>query len=124
MQHCRPMNTGELRDCSEITATVHDRYAIEVRPTPRWAVPLLAVAALAVATVTQAIGRTYGGRRVIVTDRDTGGVVGRFREGWLVDEHSPIGIMLTEARTMSADEFEARWLRSVDNRLLGSSPTP
>lgn len=109
------MDTGELRDRSDVT--VHDRYVVEVRPTPRWAVPVLAAAAVAVAAVSQSINGTYGGRRVVVTDRRTGAVVGRFREGWLVAEHSPIGIMLAEADLVSADEFESAWLDSRHNRL-------
>lgn len=115
------MDTGELQDRSD--ATVHDRYSIEVRPTPRWAVPVLAAAAMVVAVVSQAINSTYGARRVVVTDRRTGNVVGRFREGWLVNEHSPIGIMLAEADLLSADEFEAAWLASRDNRLHRDAPT-
>ena len=97
--------------------TVYDRYDVRVLPTPRWAVPFLAAAAFVVAAVSQGITSTYGARRVIVTDRATGEVVGRFREGWLVDEHTRVGIMLTEIETMSADEFETHWLHSIDNRL-------
>jgi hypothetical protein len=115
------MDTGELQGRSD--ATVHDRYVVEVRPTPRWAAPVLAAAAVVVATVSQSINSTYGGRRVVVTDRRTGAVVGRFREGWLVNEHSPIGIMLAEADLLSADEFEKAWLDSLDNRLRRDATT-
>jgi hypothetical protein len=50
-------------------------------------------------------------------------VVGRFREGWLVNEHSPIGIMLTEADLLSADEFESTWIDSLHNRLRRDATT-
>lgn len=96
--------------------TARDRYLVDVTPPPRWAVPVLAAVAVTAAAVTQISERTYGGRRVVVTDRRTGSVVGRFREGLLVGHRSPIGIMLAEADQLTADEFETMWLHSQHNR--------
>lgn len=112
-QTVRAMNAA--RDGGD-AATVRDRYDVRVVPAPRWAVPR-AAAAFVVAAMSQGITSTYGARRVTVTDRTTGEVVGRFREGLLVDERTRVGIMLTEIETLSADEFETRWLRNIDNRL-------
>lgn len=99
---------------TDLTASA--RYDVSVRPPARWAVPLLALAAVIAAAVTQVVERTYGGRRVTVTDRGSGEVVGEFREGLLVHEQSPVGLMLADVEQMTAEEFREAWLASPHNR--------
>src|SRR3954453_16371011 len=92
-----------------------ERYEISVEQPPKWMVPCLAFLAYVVGLASQGEVFTYGRRRATIRDRASGAVVGRFKERWIVGDGTKLGWMLTHAETMTADEFEQRWLESDDN---------
>ena len=105
-----------------VRVLVAAQYDISVEPPPKWIVPGLAVLAFAVglfANTTEVW--TYGRRRASVRDRSSGAEVGRFTEPWIARQSTRFGLMLSEAETMSASEFERVWLRSDDNTLMAAN---